>query len=775
MKHNPGRNWRGGRLEWTGLALSLLVSSLFVPQVLHFSHRNDAIREISPILPGWKTLEELELRLYDARFTARGIRRPASRDKIAIIGIDQMTLGVLGDWPFPRQWHAQVIRRLHKAGAKAIFFDIDFSSRQNIHSDAALALAVADAKNVLLPSYIARETKATGAHKTTANQMVQPLGATGYDELFLDANGKLGAGKTSAQLRDYRAFSALGLDEVTPEPCLISVLLDYDGALRRYPLRTALWGGDENLGSVAMVSAGIYQNLLDGGENARYETALKTSVWPTQNGLLASIPLVHSAPPPGDAPRTFSTPLYFWGPPSSDPNGTFATYSYKDIKGFQTLMDGDPITPNPGRKRPVWHGLSDAEMKRNFGGRIVFIGATALGLGDLFQMPQFRSASSTGDESQIAGVEIHATATAMLLDGTYLRPTTSQATLITLFGLSAFASSWTILLRERVNRAARAAQGRWARWRAPGRVRSLVWFACNSAIATLPLLCFWEASKWLFAHQNLWVIVIYPALSALLSNGLVMIMLYGSESAERRKTKAQFGRFMSPAVLEEVLARPEEDYPRPRRAHATVLFTDLEGFTSYTESHEPEQVVQALNTYMTRMIPIVQSHGGTVDKYIGDAIMAYFGVPLPYPDHAERALLCSLALQDACALFRAESGIPFYMRVGVHTGDVIAGSMGSEGAGESQPLLNYTVIGDTVNLASRLEAKNKEFGSWIMCSAATYEAAPDVVCVESASTQIKGKSQSVDVYVVRGRAGEAPSDVHWGRPKIPTPTTPAPG
>ncbi len=130
---------RAHRMELTGLVLSLLVCDLFLPQVLNFSHRNDAIREVPTLLPLWKTLESLEYRLYEARFTARGSVKPASRDKIAIIGVDQMTLNVLGDWPYPREWHAQVIQRLKKAGAKVIFLDIDFSGRQNITTDAALA------------------------------------------------------------------------------------------------------------------------------------------------------------------------------------------------------------------------------------------------------------------------------------------------------------------------------------------------------------------------------------------------------------------------------------------------------------------------------------------------------------------------------------------------------------------------------------------------------------------------------------------------------------
>ncbi len=591
--------------------------------------------------------------------------------------------------------------------------------------------------------------------------MTHPLDQNAYDSDFLDDTGKL-LRKAPDEIKAYRTFSSLGFDEQTPEPCLISVLLDSDGVLRRYPVRIALWNGDENIGSVALLSAGIYQNLLDGEENKLYEKALGTSVWPTSSGAALPIPIVPSAPPPRDAPHVLTTLINFWGPPSSGPTGTFATYSYKDVKGFGTSVHLNDDNSVKRQGHAVWHGFTDAQMKENFGGRIVFIGATALILGDLFQMPQFISNRAADEESQIPGVEIHATVAAMLLDGVYLREVSTQSTIIIMFALSLFAALWTMLLHNRVSRVARAAQYRWAKWRAPGKVHSVVWFAFYGILAALPLICFWEAAKWLFIHQHLWVIVIYPALSAALSTGLVLILLYGSENAERRKTVAQFGRFMSPSILEEVLARPEEDYPRPRHAYATVLFTDLEGFTTYTETHDAEEVVSALNAYMTCMIPIVQQHSGTIDKYIGDSIMAYFGVPLPYEDHAACALRCAVDLQEACARFRTETGIEFYMRVGVHTGEVIAGSMGSEGDGESQPLLNYTVIGDTVNLASRLEGANKQFGSWIMCSAATYEAAPDVVCVESASAQIKGKSQIVDVFVVRGLVGQTPHDSNWG-------------
>ena len=226
---------------------------------------------------------------------------------------------------------------------------------------------------------------------------------------------------------------------------------------------------------------------------------------------------------------------------------------------------------------------------------------------------------------------------------------------------------------------------------------------------------------------------------------------------------AQVGLYLDPDIMETILAYPEEDYPRPRRTLATVMFTDLQGFTPYSETHSAEEVVGALNAYMSLLHPIIKKHHGSVDKYIGDAIMAYFGVPVPRADHATEALACAMEIQEANARFRAETGIPFYTRIGIHTGELIAGSIGSQTPGAS--LVAYTVIGDTVNLASRLEAKNKDFGSWILCSRATIDAAEDVANIEPVRATVKGKSQEVEMFIVRGPVGEAPRDEFWGELK----------
>lgn len=701
------------RIELVSLLLALLVSFAFVPQVIHFSHRNDAERVIVNRLPFWQTFEHWELSLYDSRFVSRGPIAPQSLDKLAIVGIDDKSMSALGQWPFPRDWHAQLIKKLKAAGARAIVLDFDFSSKQNPQTDKALEDAMAAAnQTVILPSTIATDLNQSGSAQA-------------------DKHGSQYV--TTTPLED--------LDAQTADVAFAHVPKDTDDAVRRYTYHGVLSAA--NVGSLATLASATYQGLLDHNENKKYEQFLVDGRWPALDGVVREVPLLLAKPPESDlAPHVWYMLLQYWGPP-----GTFKTYSYSDVLKGET---GD---------------YSTAGLKKNFDGRIVLVGATAHLLKDVFPAPRFNQTGVVLQQFEIPGVELHAAATAQLLDGFYLREESTQTVLASLFLFTFFCAVWTVAVSSPINRFARSTQQKWTdRWvqKHPGRptpfkVNTIVWIVSYLVMAAIPFVASSVLAQWLFNHYHLWVVVVYPWVSALITCGIVLVMLFSLETAELAKTTTQFGRYVAPEVMEEILAHPEEDYPRPRKAYVTVLFTDLEGFTTYSENHRPEDVVEALNEYMDRMMPIVRAHGGTFDKYIGDAIMAYFGAPVPRWDHAAQALHCAVAMQEECARFREETGIEFYMRVGVHTGDCIVGSMGSADC------LNYTAIGDTVNLASRLEGKNKDFGSWIMCSQATYEAAPDAVEVESASTKIKGKSQSVDVYIVRGLKGLPECDKHWGR------------
>ncbi len=234
--------------------------------------------------------------------------------------------------------------------------------------------------------------------------------------------------------------------------------------------------------------------------------------------------------------------------------------------------------------------------------------------------------------------------------------------------------------------------------------------------------------------------------------GTLGLKLAGEER-QRRRLRQIFGRYVSEDVVEKLLAsggRPDlggESYA------VTVLFSDIRNFTTLSEKLTPREVVEALNAYFSRAVEPILTAGGTVDKFIGDAVMAVFGAPVTYPDHARRALRAALALAAAARDFRdwmaarfPRQDLPeFHVGVGLHLGEVIVGNIGSP------KRLEYTAIGDTVNTASRLEGLCKELGWTIVASRAVVNAAGEGVTVGRAATRrVKGRQQEVDVVEILG-------------------------
>jgi len=718
----PSFRWASRNTEFAAIFIGILVAFCFVPHIVSFQHRDDPLRRAWKFLPGQPILEAMEYRLYDERFSQRGPQVPDSGDKISIIAIDQNSLNVYNQWPWPRSFYANLIRRLKKAGARVIALDIDISDRQHpgpngelSSDDRDLIAACAESKNVIFPSFFEPETtKKPDGHLAITYQVVSPFTDEDYPDTPADF----------------------------PETSIAYLPQDSDGGYRRYPLYGTLAG--QNVGSFAVLACGLYQKFITDKKSDAYDAALPATLWPSLHDVPRFVPTRTASFGGPDDPLFYHMLIRYWGPP-----GTFEEQSFSDVLSK----------------------FSDARLRQLYSGRIVFVGATAVILKDTFATPQFTAATvgsdATGEFRELMpGVEIHASVAAMLLDGKYIEPPNLDVMYLTLFGLSIFSAVWTEIVREHISRISRILQERWHKRRRFRRFRiriqDLVWFSLYATFALIPPLAYWEGCVFMFVERNTWVVAAYPILASCVSSAMVLVFLFTLESAERRKVIHQVGLYMDADIMEEILAHPEEDFPRPRRTIATVMFTDLEGFTSYSETHEAEEVVAALNAFMTRMKPIIARYGGTVDKYIGDAIMCYFGVPIPRFDHAERALTCAIEMQEECVRFRQETGVNFWMRIGVHTGDLIAGSVGSEGDMTNSPHMNYTVIGDTVNVASRLEGKNKDFGSWIMCSRATVEAAAGVAEVVAARTGIKGKSQEVEVFIVRGWHGEAPRDVRWG-------------
>ena len=211
---------------------------------------------------------------------------------------------------------------------------------------------------------------------------------------------------------------------------------------------------------------------------------------------------------------------------------------------------------------------------------------------------------------------------------------------------------------------------------------------------------------------------------------------------ERDKVRNLLGKVISPEIAEELIRSDVQLGGEEKEI--TILFTDLRGFTGLSENRAPGEVLEFLNEYLTRMTAVIDRHGGVVDKYIGDAIMALFGAPLELSDHASRAVACALEmieeLEHNNAAFKARGWPQLAMGVGVHTGKVVVGNMGSKDR------LNYTAIGDGVNLASRLESATKEFGVAIIVSEATMKQAAAFQYRKLDIIQVKGKQQAVGIY-----------------------------
>ena len=272
------------------------------------------------------------------------------------------------------------------------------------------------------------------------------------------------------------------------------------------------------------------------------------------------------------------------------------------------------------------------------------------------------------------------------------------------------------------------------------------WRPVGSALVTLGLVLPIVALDWaLFRYADLWL-----AAGASVAAVMTLYIAYGSlsyvvETQRRAEMRRAFSLYVSPEVVDHVMAHPERLALGGERREVTLMFTDLAGFTTITEQHGAEQVTQVLNQHFSRGTAIIKRHGGTVNRFIGDAIMAMWGAPMEDPEQALRAVKAACEMQEDMALLRAELGQqglpPIWMRVGVHSCNAIVGNLGSSDR------FDYTAIGDGVNLAARMEGVNKLYGTGILTSGETVALLRGQVGMRVVDRVIvKGKREPVDLY-----------------------------
>lgn len=329
------------------------------------------------------------------------------------------------------------------------------------------------------------------------------------------------------------------------------------------------------------------------------------------------------------------------------------------------------------------------------------------------------------EDGTLAGVQIHAQAVADLLDGSRIRLTgfTADALLaafLALCGLIAGVSATRIEMKI--------------------------------AGVTILIGVLWSGSTWLLAEINLVIPLVIPTFALVTSTGLGATLAGRRHRAEKRFIREAMSRYVSPAVVEDLERHPEKLRLGGERRDLSLIFTDIAGFTTTSEETSPEVLVPVLNDYLDGMSRIVIDQGGTLDKFIGDALVAIFGAPVEQPDHAARAIACARSLDAFAKDFitkgkAKEIGLGL-TRIGVHTGPAIVGNIGGD------QRFDYTAIGDTVNTAARLEGANKYLGTTICISTATVDAANETSMRPVGDIVLKGRAATLRVFTP-GNAAQA--------------------
>jgi adenylate cyclase len=638
---------------------------------------------------GFHPLQTIELKTYDWRLS-RTAQPSTARADLALVEIDEYSLRNLqpnaGRWPWPRVVHSMLLDYLARAPAKIVAYDVNFAESDTrvgfdfggttwsgAESDRALAESVKKSGNVVLLSDATYEGEARESQKAAG-----------------DARFRLDSPLVIERAVVFPPFKAVA-DAATAFGHNLFVL-DRDGPLRHTVpfVRT----GDQSLPSLGMAAALRAANINPDAVRIDRETLhLGERQMPLSTRRVRTADGVTS---------------YYWGLVNFRGPALLEdlkTRPYPRYAFFDLLYSEEQILAN--QKPNI-----DPSAFRD---KIVFVGATAAGLFDVFQTP-----FSGG---RMPGIQVHAAVADDVLSNRFIRSDSNLVRIATVLASAVAVGLCATLMPA--------------------------WWATGAAALLVGLLGW--AATWIFAG-GYWLNLSQPVLAASVALFGGVAYQYFVEGREKRKMKGLFGQFVSKDVLEQLVTHPELARLGGQRREMTVLFSDIRGFTTLTERGQPEAIVDMLNEYFTRMVEIVFRHHGTLDKFVGDMVMALFGAPLDDPRHADHAVEAALDmvtelknLNEGWA--RAGRFADLDIGIGINSGPMIAGNFGSDA------IMSYTVIGDAVNLGSRLESLNKQYGTRILISETTrqrlvgrYTFRPlgDVV--------VKGKTEAVTVFEVVGRA-----------------------
>jgi adenylate cyclase len=636
-------------------------------------------------------LQRLDDIIYDARL--RATMPKTMDDRIVIIDIDEKSLAEVGRWPWGRSKLGELTDELFER-QKAVLLGFD------------VVFAEADESSGLkrLRQLAQNELRDQPAFADRLNQL---QGALDYDAVFAKSLEKrpVVMGYYFTSDRDGRVSGVL------PPPVMGKE------AMQGRPIKFTSWSGfGSNIEQIAKAApmAGFFNSITEG------------------DGVVRSIPLI--AEYKGQYYESLSMAMFrmLVGLPRVEPGFPQERFLARNYQGLESILlrQGGktlaipvddrvatlvPFRGNGGVNGGSFKYISAADVlaKRlppeSLKDKIVLLGTTAPGLLDLRVTP-------VGET--YPGVETHANVISGLLDGKiFVKPDYAVGFEVVVLVLAGLTLALTLPLLS-----------------APRAVAVSV-----AVIAVLVALNFW-----LYLSYGLVLPLASALVMALTAFALNMSYGYFVESRSKRELANLFGTYVPPELVDEMVKDPDSYSMKATNKELTVMFCDMRGFTKMSEKMEPTQLQELLNGVFSRLTDLIRSNRGTIDKYMGDCVMAFWGAPVDTPNHAHLAVKTAMEMANAVRKINEEhrsAGIPeIGIGIGLNTGPMCVGDMGSD------IRRSYTVIGDSVNLGSRLEGLSKSYGVDIVVSESTRKLAPDFAWQELDRVRVKGKEQAVAIF-----------------------------
>jgi adenylate cyclase len=650
-------------------------------------------------------IDQVDQAIYDTRMK---VTPPVLDPRIAIISIDDRSLAEVGRWPWNRDVIARMVDQLFdKYKIKALGFDVIFSEPDNTSGYATLAALAQnelrgvpqldDRLRVLKPSldYDARLARALRDRPVVL----------GY---FLSDNLKKGIlpppAFTLGDLNGYAvdALAAKAYEGNLPElqqaargGGYFNADFDADGLLRSSPLSMRV--GDAYYESLALATARVALGATRVQPVLLQADVINSAEDLRSYGVLAALKLDG---PSGETvipvEHNLAARIQYRGP-GGPQGGAYRYFSASDI-------------------------LKGKVKAGELEGRIVLVGTTAPGLNDMRATPV---------KADYPGVEVHANLIASILDNDF-KQQPDFAVAIDLMQVLLVGVVLTIALS--------ALSPLWS-----------IFVSFGTGVAAIAF------NSWMYQSHH-YVLPVATALLLILC--LFIFNVAWGYLFEYRKGRAivnLFGEYVAPELVAEMAKDPESYSMEGELRELTILFSDVRGFTTISEGLEPNALREYVNRYLTAMSEDIRGNRGTLDKYIGDAVMAFWGAPISLPNHASLAVKTALQMQATANRlnldFMARGWPPLKIGIGLNTGEVRVGDMGSA------VRRAYTVMGDPVNLASRLEGITKTYGAGIVVGQATREAAPEFLYRELDLVKVKGKNEPVPIFEPLGLAGQVDESI----------------